>query len=72
MSASASADTGREGPRMHSEGMVKEAATKVGFFDDRVLSQLYTLWRGQVHRGIQNWNCFDSAEAGTNRWNDFC
>jgi len=47
-------------------------ATKVGFFDDRVPSRLYTLWQGQVHRGIQNWNCFGSAEAGTNRWNDFC
>jgi len=64
MSAGALADTGREGPRMHSEGMVKEAATKVGFFNDGVPSQLYTLWRGQVYRGIQNWNCFGSAEAG--------
>jgi len=64
MSAGASADTGREGPGTHSEGTVKEAATKVGFFDDGVPSQLYTLWRGQVHRDIQNWNCFGSAEAG--------
>jgi len=67
MSASASADTGREGPGTHSEGTVKEAATEVGLFDDGVLSQLYILWRGQVHRGFQNWNCFGSAEAGTNR-----
>jgi len=57
---------------MHSEGTVKEAAMKVGFFDDGVPSQLYTLWWGQVYRGIQNWNYFGSAEAGTSWWNDFC
>jgi len=72
MSAGASADTGRKGPRTHSERTVKEAATKVEFFDDGVPSQLYTLWWGQVHRGIQNWNCFGSAEADTNQWNNFC
>jgi len=54
-----------DGPRTHSEGTVKEAAAEVGFFNDWVPSQLYVLWRGQVHRGIQNWNCFASAEAGT-------
>jgi len=72
MSAGASVDTGRKGPGMHSKRTVKEVATKVRFFDNGVPSQLYTLWRGQVHRGIQNWNCFGSAEAGTNWWNDFC
>jgi len=72
MFAGASVDTGRERPGMHFEGTVKKAATKIGFFNDGVLSQLYILWRGKVYRGIQNWNCFGSTEADTNWWNDFC
>ena len=50
---------------------VKAGAVKVGFFDNGIPPQLYSLWRTQVHRGIQNWDCFGAAEAGTNKWTDF-
>ena len=57
---------------MNSKGTVTNVTTRVRFFDDGVPSQLYTLQWEQVHRGIQNWHCFGSAEAGTNQWNNFC
>ena len=47
------------------EPTVRHAATNVGFYDPNIDSKLYTFWRAQVHRGIQNWNCFDAVEAGT-------
>ena len=54
------------------EPMVRQAATNVGFYDSNIYSKLYTFWRAQVHRGIQNWNCFSTGEAGTSRWSEFC
>ena len=54
------------------EPAVMQAATNVGFYDLNIDSKLYTFWRAQVHRGIQNWNCFGAGEAGTSRWSKFC
>ena len=54
------------------EPTVRQAATNVGFYDPNIDSKLYTFWRAQVHRGIQNWNCFGAGEAGTSRWSEFC
>ena len=59
-------------PETGSGDTVKGAAEKVGFFDNGIHPQLYSLWRTQVHRGIQNWDCFVAAEAGTKEWTDFC
>ncbi|KAF8415751.1 hypothetical protein BGX38DRAFT_1281171 [Terfezia claveryi] len=50
------------------EPTIKQAAERVGFFDPGIPPQLYTLWRGQIHRGVQNWDCFGSGEAGSNKW----
>jgi len=46
---------------------VRKAAENVGFFDAGIPPQLYTLWRSQVHWGIQNWNSDGAWEAGINR-----
>ncbi|RPB22175.1 hypothetical protein L211DRAFT_850932 [Terfezia boudieri ATCC MYA-4762] len=54
------------------EPMVRNAAKSVGFFDDGIPPQLYTLWRKQVHRGVQNWTCYGAREAGIIRWGEFC
>ena len=58
-------------PQTGSGDMVKGAAEKVGFFDNGIPPQLYSLWRTQVHRGIQSWDCLEGAEAGTKTWTDF-
>ena len=50
----------------------RQVVTKVGFYDLNIDSTLYTFWRAQVHRGIQNWNCFGAGEARTSRWREFC
>ena len=54
------------------EPTVKNAAQRVGFFDPGIPAQWYTLWRGQIHRAIQNWDCYGAGEAGTNKWSEFC
>ena len=36
------------------EPTVKNAVQRVRFFDPGIPAQLYTLWRGQIHRAIQN------------------
>ena len=59
-------------PQTGSGDTVKGAAEKVGFCDNGIPPQLYSLWRTQVHRGIQNWDCFGAAVAGTKKWTDFC
>ena len=59
-------------PQTGSGDTVKVAAEKVAFFDNGIPPQLYSLWRTQVHRGIQNWDCFGAAEAGTKKLTDFC
>jgi hypothetical protein len=51
---------------------MKKAAEQVGFSDAGTPTKLYTLWRKQVHRGVQNWDCFGPEEAGTSRWDAFC
>ena len=50
---------------------VKEAAKCVGFQDEDIPGNLYTLWRAQVHMGIHNWNCYGAGEAGTSKWAEF-
>ena len=57
-------------PQTGSGDTVKGAAEKVGFFDNGIPPQLYSLWRTQVHRGIRNWDCVGAAEAGTKKWTD--
>ena len=54
------------------EPSMKNAAQRVGFFDAGIPVQLYPLWRGQIHRAIQNWDCYGAGEAGTNKWSEFC
>jgi len=54
------------------ETTMKGAAERVGFSDTGVPAKLYILWRKQVHRGIQNWDCYGLEEAGTSRWDAFC
>ena len=54
------------------EPTVKNAAQRVGFFDPGIPAQLYTLWQGQIHRAIQNWDCYGAGEAGTNKCSEFC
>jgi len=49
------------------EPTVKQAAEKAGFYDPGIPPQLYTLWRGQVHQGVQNWGCFGAGESGSER-----
>ena len=51
---------------------MKGAAERVRFSDTGVPAKLYTLWQKQVHRGIQNWDCYGPEEAGTSRWDAFC
>ncbi|RPB22174.1 hypothetical protein L211DRAFT_850931 [Terfezia boudieri ATCC MYA-4762] len=53
------------------ETTVRKAAERVGFFGEGIPSQLYTQWRKQVHRGIQNFNCYGPEEAGSNKWESF-
>ena len=59
-------------PHTSSGDTVKGAAEKVRFIDHEIPPQLYALWRTQVHRGIQHWDCFGAAEAGTKKSTDFC
>ncbi|RPB19145.1 hypothetical protein L211DRAFT_853486 [Terfezia boudieri ATCC MYA-4762] len=54
------------------ETTVRKAAEWVGFFDEGIPSQLYTQWRKQVHREIQNFNYYGPEEAGSNKWEFFC
>ena len=54
------------------EPTVRQAATNVGFYDPNIDSKIYIFWGAQVHRGIQNWNCFGPGEAGTSRWSELC
>jgi len=54
------------------EPTVRNALEIVGFFDAGIPPQLYTLWRSQVQRGIQNWNSYEAGEVGINRWGKFC
>ncbi|RPB26622.1 hypothetical protein L211DRAFT_847248 [Terfezia boudieri ATCC MYA-4762] len=54
------------------EPTIRNTAENIGFFDDGIPPQLYTLWRSQVHRGVQNWGCYGAGEAGIIRWGDFC
>ena len=54
------------------EPTVRQAAERIGFFDPGIPKRLYTFWRAQVHRGIQNWTCFGAGEAGTTKWAEFC
>ncbi|RPB26621.1 hypothetical protein L211DRAFT_847247 [Terfezia boudieri ATCC MYA-4762] len=54
------------------ERTVRKAAERVGFFDKGIPGQLYTQWRKQVHRRIQNFNCHGPEEAGSNKWESFC
>jgi len=53
------------------EPTVRNTVEKMGFFDPSIPLQLYTLWRSQVHWGIQNWNSYGAGEAGINRWGEF-
>ena len=54
------------------ENKVKTAAERLGFHADGVPGQLYTMWRKQIHCGIQNFNCYGLEESETNRWENFC
>ncbi|RPB19146.1 hypothetical protein L211DRAFT_853487 [Terfezia boudieri ATCC MYA-4762] len=54
------------------EPTVRNAVESVGFFDDSIPPQLYTLWREQVHRGVQNWACYGAGEVSLIRWGEFC
>jgi len=54
------------------ENKVKTAAERLSFHADGVPGQLYTMWQQQIHRSIQNFNCYGAEESGTNRWENFC
>ena len=54
------------------EPTVKNATQRVGFFDPGIPEQLYTLWRGQIQRAMQNRDCYGAAEAGTKQGSEFC
>jgi len=54
------------------ENKVKTAAKGLGFHADGVTGQLYTMWRKQIYRRIQNFNWYRPEESGTNRWENFC
>ena len=58
-------------PQNGSGDTVKRAAQQVGFLDFGIPPQLYSLWQTEVYRGIQNWDRFVAAEAGTKEWPDF-
>ena len=51
---------------------MKGAAERVGFSDTGVPAKLYTLWRKQVHRSIQNWDWYCLEEARTSKCDAFC
>ena len=66
------AEQSGQGEEAQRGNAISGAAQRVGFSNDRIPSQLYTVWRAQVHLGVQNWNCFRALESGTNRWGKFC
>ena len=60
----ASTDSDSDRAAAGGDPTTRQAAQSVGFFDAGIPARLYTLWRKQVHRAIENFRCFGPKETG--------